>query len=75
MTASLILSLKCAINFFFFNSIPWKKSINTHQNHVKFEGLSTYIGYKFNVFSSNEQGLSREFSTIYVPIEKKSMFI
>jgi len=51
------------------------RSNETYKNYAKFEGLSTDIGYNFTVYSSNKEGLSNEFSTIFVPSESDSKYI
>ncbi|KAL5237172.1 hypothetical protein ACI65C_004582 [Semiaphis heraclei] len=43
------------------------------KNYAKFEGLSTDIGYNFTVYSSNKEGLSTEYSTIFVPNESDKL--
>lgn len=49
------------------------RSNETYKNYAKFDGLNTSIGYNFTVYSANKEGLSTEFSTIYVPSETNSM--
>jgi len=51
------------------------RSNETYKNYAKFEGLSTEIGYNFTVYSSNKEGLSTEYSTIFVPNESDSKYI
>lgn len=41
-------------------------------NYVRFDNLSTSIGYEFSVYASNQHGLSLEHSTIYIPSELDS---
>lgn len=48
------------------------RSNKTYENYAVFEGLSTSIGYNFTVYSSNSEGLSTGFSTVYVPSEWES---
>jgi len=50
------------------------RSNETYKNYAKFEGLSTDILYKLTVYSSKEEGLSTEYSTIFVPNESDSEF-
>lgn len=40
-------------------------------NYAKFKELSTSVSYNFTVYSSNKEGLSTEYSTIYVPSESQ----
>ncbi|XP_026821752.1 cytokine receptor-like isoform X1 [Rhopalosiphum maidis] len=42
-----------------------------YENYAKFQGLNTSVGYNFTVYSSNNEGLSTEYSTIYVPSESE----
>uniref|UniRef100_A0A2S2NC68 Cytokine receptor n=1 Tax=Schizaphis graminum TaxID=13262 RepID=A0A2S2NC68_SCHGA len=49
------------------------RSNETHKNYAKFEGLNTDIGYNFTVYSSNKEGLSTEYSTIFVPNESDKL--
>ncbi|XP_022168704.1 cytokine receptor-like [Myzus persicae] len=49
------------------------RSNETYSNYAKFEGLSTDIAYNFTVFSSNKEGSSIEYSTIFVPIESEKI--
>lgn len=51
------------------------RSFETHKNYAKFEMLNTSIGYNFTVYSANKEGLSADFSTIYVPSESDSKSI
>lgn len=59
------------IFFHSYSRIPAQRS---YTNYVKFENLSTNIGYVFSVYASNEHGLSLEHSTINVPSEQDSKF-
>lgn len=56
--------------------LAWQCSIHrsneTYKNYAKFEGLSMAIGYNFTVYSANKEGLSAEYSTVYVPSEADS---
>lgn len=47
-------------------------SNETYKNYAKFDGLSTSVGYNFTVYSANTEGLSTEYSTVYVPSESDS---
>ncbi|KAL5237159.1 hypothetical protein ACI65C_004569 [Semiaphis heraclei] len=49
------------------------RSNETYKNYAKFEGLSTDIGYNFTVYSSNKEGLSTEYSSIFVPSESDKL--
>ncbi|XP_015374599.1 PREDICTED: cytokine receptor-like [Diuraphis noxia] len=44
-----------------------------YENYAKFNELSTSISYNFTVYSSNKEGLSIEYSTIYVPSESQRL--
>ncbi|XP_025196270.1 cytokine receptor-like [Melanaphis sacchari] len=44
-----------------------------YESYAKFQGLSTSVGYNFTVYSSNNEGLSTEYSTIYVPSESERL--
>ncbi|XP_060857654.1 cytokine receptor-like isoform X2 [Metopolophium dirhodum] len=55
------------------NKTTIHRSNETYNNYAKFEGLSTDIGYNFTVYSSNKEGLSAEYSTIFVPNESDKL--
>ncbi|VVC42350.1 Fibronectin type III,Immunoglobulin-like fold [Cinara cedri] len=48
-------------------------SNETYKNYAKFDGLNTSIGYTFTIYSANEEGLSSEYSTVYVPSESDKL--
>ncbi|KAL4103291.1 hypothetical protein QTP88_018668 [Uroleucon formosanum] len=48
-------------------------SNEVYDSYAKFQELSTSVGYNFIVYSSNKEGLSAEFSTIYVPSESQGI--
>ncbi|XP_008178335.1 cytokine receptor-like isoform X1 [Acyrthosiphon pisum] len=73
-------SEKCGDSFeyraYYTSTTEQNKSIIHYSNEIyesyaKFQGLSTSVGYNFTVYSSNKEGLSKEFSTIYVPSESQ----
>ncbi|XP_022172088.1 cytokine receptor-like isoform X2 [Myzus persicae] len=73
---------KCGDSFeyraYYTSTTPDNKTIihrsnETYKNYAKFEGLSTEIGYNFTVYSSNKEGLSTEYSTIFVPNESNKL--
>eukprot|EP00102_Acyrthosiphon_pisum_P024183 XP_016661393.1 PREDICTED: phosphatidylinositol phosphatase PTPRQ isoform X2 [Acyrthosiphon pisum] len=49
------------------------RSNETYKTYAKFEGLNTDNGYNFTVYSSNKEGLSTEYSTIFVPNEAEKL--
>lgn len=63
------------MNCNFFTLYRFHRSNKTYNNYAKFEGLRTDTGYNFTVYSSNKEGLSTEYSTIFVPNESDSKYI
>ncbi|KAF0749600.1 Uncharacterized protein FWK35_00019871 [Aphis craccivora] len=59
------------------NIMPHETTIHysneIYESYAKFQGLNTSIGYNFTVYSSNNEGLSTEYSTIYVPSESERL--
>ncbi|VVC44107.1 Hypothetical protein CINCED_3A018202 [Cinara cedri] len=48
-------------------------SNETYKNYAKFDGLNTSVGYTFTIYSANKEGLSSEYSTVYVPSESDKL--
>lgn len=69
----MIIAFFSTTDFYLTNSIH--RSNETYKNYAKFEGLNTSVGYLFTVYSTNKEGFSTDYSTVYVPSEADSKLL
>ncbi|XP_050436936.1 cytokine receptor-like isoform X2 [Adelges cooleyi] len=56
------------------NQTIYHLSNETYKSYAKFQGLSNNVDYIFLVYSTNEEGSSVDYSTIFVASEKNKIF-
>lgn len=62
------------LNMYYFCQFRDVHIIKTYKNYARFEELNSNIEYKCIVYSVNEHGASKDYSTVYVPKESDSKF-